>query len=1352
MGEEGGWGSVLRCSLWGEGVALRGGESGLIKGLLVLWWRFVLGVVAGFCVLGVGCLLVCSSASAEFSRPFVGALTGTPSGPFAKVQCVATDAGEGGVGGSGRVWVGQPAREIDEFSLSSVFLGQVLGVLATPNSCAFDDAAGVGGELLSVGDEEWVAADDSEGVSNGDVYYARLGNASERGYVERVNSLGEPAVFSCSEPGAGSYIKENRLLGVPGAGGELELFGEGDAVEGVAVSGSGLPEGMGGDGGDVYVINHVKGEVDVFSPEGCFVGAISSVRKFVRRGKQETEEIFFERGLYGVTVDPVSGDVLVKGLLPDRSGWVVGEFGLLPGGGYTFLGEVRGPSAKQGFGREDYQGGLAVSGEGAVGGGGDLFVGAEEVVEEEVERGGVKERVVVSRKDVVDEFGRAGYYPGVVTGEVGGGVLGSVRLGGTVRGAANIDGEDLELSECEFEVVTEKVFKEKGFGGGVVVPCVLNESGVSPVGQPLEEHNYYVHGVVEGLVSGEVYEYRLVAGTSEGVHHGGVKDGEVESFVGPGVPVVGGVVVGGVSSSFADFGAVVDPEGLDTSYFFEYVDGAGVVGRTGLVGVGGGGRGVSVSRVVGGLLPGVAYRVRVVAVNGLGEAASGFVVFGTAPVAVGSGRGYELLTPPNKGDAEDMFGAPKNSIFRENFDLGYSSGSGDEFFLSTATAFGPFPAAGENGYRFARGSSGWSVQAVASPSLGVQTFESFVFGSEGFGGVGVSDVVGGQEEREDVLVGPPGGPYTTAMSAPTGQARVVGASGDVGSVVIESTDHKVPLVPLALCQGSQEALVSEQEKKSGDGGANNLFEWSAGRGCLALVNVKSQSEGGGLVSSCGAVLGLGAGHEGDSRSAVSADGSRIFFTAPDPSAEGKTGCWRTSLGGADNAFAPEVYMREGGTSTLEVSAPARGVRPPVVYPSVFVGASADGSKVFFVTKTELTADAVKAKTQGLELYECEVLEGGEGRGPECVLSRISGGESGSVEGGVQFVGAVSGDGSSVYFLAGGKLTAQAPAGGGVYLYNTVARTTTYVGPSGGWPNPQPGLWYEAVDNGSLVSGTEVGLSILSNYYTTYDGEYLLYTAQANVTDYDSGDHSELYRYDAGMPSSEGVPGVPDNPVCVSCDPDGAPPLVGSEFTRSADEADNPAGGPPRPISEDGSYAFFDSAEALVPQATNGKVDVYVWHEGEISLVGSGEESSSSFFLDSSANGSNVFFGTHAQLVPQDTDSEGDLYDARICEPENHNPCIAPPEPENHECEGDACQSPPPAPIDQTPASLAFSGEGNVPGAPPPIKCAKGKHLSDGRCIKSATKKANKAKKTKKAKKAKRSTKVRRSGLRGGGGR
>jgi hypothetical protein len=52
-----------------------------------------------------------------------------------------------------------------------------------------------------------------------------------------------------------------------------------------------------------------------------------------------------------------------------------------------------------------------------------------------------------------------------------------------------------------------------------------------------------------------------------------------------------------------------------------------------------------------------------------------------------------------------------------------------------------------------------------------------------------------------------------------------------------------------------------------------------------------------------------------------------------------------------------------------------------------------------------------------------------------------------------------------------------------------------------------------------------------------------------------------------------------------------------------------------------------------------------------------------------------------------------MYDARICTASD--PCIKPAVGETAQCEGDACQSPPPPPLDQTPASLAFSGAGNV---------------------------------------------------------
>jgi hypothetical protein len=169
----------------------------------------------------------------------------------------------------------------------------------------------------------------------------------------------------------------------------------------------------------------------------------------------------------------------------------------------------------------------------------------------------------------------------------------------------------------------------------------------------------------------------------------------------------------------------------------------------------------------------------------------------------------------------------------------------------------------------------------------------------------------------------------------------------------------------------------------------------------------------------------------------------------------------------------------------------------------------------------------------------------------------------------------------------------------------------------------------------------------------------------------------------------------------------------------------------RAISNDGSFVFFDTSEALVPAATDEQANVYEWHEGEISLISSGQDSSPSYFLGTDATGQDVYFGTHSRLVPQDTDSYGDLYDARI------NGGFPNPQ-GSAACEGDACQTPPPPPNEPTPSSLTFNGPGNLAPQPPTppkpaankkktaVKCAKGKKLTHGKCAK--VKKAKRARK------------------------
>ena len=490
-----------------------------------------------------------------------------------------------------------------------------------------------------------------------------------------------------------------------------------------------------------------------------------------------------------------------------------------------------------------------------------------------------------------------------------------------------------------------------------------------------EDRNQPVHAKAELLASGTVYLDRLIAATDRG-EKGGVQEGEVASFQAPAAPLIEGVYASGVSSSFATLHAVVDPRGSDTSYRFVYSDGAGAGGITAPVDLGSGDRGASVEQQVAGLSPGTAYRFWVLASNGAGEvsgagSASGEGAFSTAPSgppALPDHRAYELVTPANKGDAEDLFAAG------ENFDSGYASEDGEHLILFTAAAFGPFPASGENAYVFSRGADGWSYRAAASPSLGVQSERGVVFDPFDFSLLGITESVGyhgefaGSEERQVGLYGPPGsrlceggassGCYRTVaakvLSTSAESLRFVGASSDLSSVVAESDDHE-----LAVCEGGARQALAETL----DAGSDGLYEWSAARGCLSLLDVRSAAEGGGLESKCGAALGQGQDQAfaGVGHGAVSNDGSRVLFTAPQPEASGFH-CWLEH--GSETENPPQLYLRVNGETTVEISAPEHDVEPPTEYPAVFVGASADDSKVFFLTRSELHEGSRDIENEG----------------------------------------------------------------------------------------------------------------------------------------------------------------------------------------------------------------------------------------------------------------------------------------------------------------------------------------------------------------------------------------------------
>jgi hypothetical protein len=240
-------------------------------------------------------------------------------------------------------------------------------------------------------------------------------------------------------------------------------------------------------------------------------------------------------------------------------------------------------------------------------------------------------------------------------------------------------------------------------------------------------------------------------------------------------------------------------------------------------------------------------------------------------------------------------------------------------------------------------------------------------------------------------------------------------------------------------------------------------------------------------------------------------------------------------------------------------------------------------------------------------------------------------------------------------------------------------------------------------------------------YATPDGRYLLYQ---NGGENDIG--GPLYRYDAQTGSLVSI--------------------AGGSFSRSAGR--EPSSGPVLAMSDDGQYVFFDTSEKLVPQAANQEgehpeLDTYEWHENTethtdtISLIGAGNVSSPTYFLGYSpyqlpdgtqVEGGNVFIGTHARLSTQDTNNVGNIYDARICEPES--PCLQPPPGETAQCEGGTCQTPPTPPVFHTPASSTFSGPANPVSTPTIVK-------SNPKCKKGYVKKKSKCTRVKRAKKIKR---------------
>ncbi|HTZ88064.1 MAG TPA: hypothetical protein VMB05_15460 [Solirubrobacteraceae bacterium] len=300
----------------------------------------------------------------------------------------------------------------------------------------------------------------------------------------------------------------------------------------------------------------------------------------------------------------------------------------------------------------------------------------------------------------------------------------------------------------------------------------------------------------------------------------------------------------------------------------------------------------------------------------------------------------------------------------------------------------------------------------------------------------------------------------------------------------------------------------------------------------------------------------------------------------------------------------------------------------------FMWANGDGSRVFFIDRAPeaegelgLTSDTVTGS--GENLYECHIVEAGSD--PRCNLTDLTAAPDARVDG----VSGVNATGSLAYFVAEGALPGSGQNGEGAHA--EAGLPNLYLSEAGGPPK------FIA----TLATHTDQLDWMAPQYRTTRmsaDGQFFAFNSVQRLTGYDNADAA------TGEPDQEIFLYSTDTArlVCVSCNPDGAPPTAPTRIRMPVPAFFLEEAAPAhmqRNVTEDGRV-FFDTSDALLPSATNGLSNVYEFTDGSLTLISSGTGDSVSYLYDVSATGSDVFFVTSQQLVGRDTDQGASLYDAR----------------------------------------------------------------------------------------------------------
>lgn len=863
--------------------------------------------------------------------------------------------------------------------------------------------------------------------------------------------------------------------------------------------------------------------------------------------------------------------------------------------------------------------------------------------------------------------------------------------------AAEVNPEG-KASTFHFEYITEADFVANGDSfSGPHPATVTTESG--PVGLDFVMHKASASVAV---VPETKYRCRVVATNADAP--AGVR-GEEGSFTSRPPLQIGSVWVSGVGTGTATLNGEVNPFGIATTGYFEYVadatyqkditelgsehgfDHATRVPGSGSIDFGLGESFEGGAAAVSGLAPGTLYRYRLVAADeyfpaGLPGPTEAFRTHRTGEGALPDGRAWELVSPDQKNSAEVGVGLATGggAISYVNYHLvDAGAGSGEAVTYTSWTSFAdPEGAPATSQYLSRRTGGGWSTENISPAPPGpknlIPPYRGFS-ADLGFGALVTGQPTASGEVLDNLYLRDS---HTGALTTLT-----------VGEPNIQTDETCLDYA--GSSEDGSRAFFAANASYAGapQGKGFSLYEWSAADGLLPLSVLPGKSTA--VAPTLQTAFGAAGGHcqtaETVLRHVVSTDGRTVFWTyAP--------GTEQEEL---EHTSPPTRLLARigGGEETIQLDAKADGVGP--AGNGVFRAASPDGSNAVFTAPGRLTKDA---GAEG-QLYRYDTVA-------RAVADLTPGAIAPEIEG----VTGASEDDSYVYFVARGALTGSEENGAGeqalkgannLYLYHDgvgvrfIATLASTELDEEVWSSNPRHFDARVSPDGRHLAFLSIEARALSGYDNTIaTGTHCQPPTIKGEPMTDSPLCPEAFVYDAEA----------NTLTCASCNPSGARPIGPTTLPGWSNSFEGP-----RYLSDDGSRLFFESLDALSAADQNGQRDVYEFEragsgncnaespafdpasDGCHDLISSGTSTDESFLLDASSNGRDVFFSTRSPLTGWDTNENYDVYDARegggFPEPSEPSACLG------EDCKPTQTLTANPFP----PASAIFTGTGNPPPSP-----------------------------------------------------